>query len=113
MSTSNRAGRLFLALATAVVSARASLAAQVVPASTPAPAALSTLPAKLSDADYWKLVTDMSEPGGYFRIVDNFTSNEMEVGQLFTMIRQQKVSGGVFLGVARRVAARVVWVPPV
>jgi hypothetical protein len=64
-----------------------------------ATAATSSLPSKLADADYWKLVTDMSEPGGYFRIVDNFTSNEMEVGQLFTMIRQQKVSGGVFLGV--------------
>lgn len=99
MSSSRRAGRLFLALATALVSAQASLAAQVVPATTPASAAVSTLPAKLADADYWKLVTDMSEPGGYFRIVDNFTSNEMEVGQLFTMIRQQKVSGGVFLGV--------------
>jgi hypothetical protein len=99
MSSSLRAGRLFIALATALVSAQASLAAQVVPATTPASAAVSTLPAKLADADYWKLVTDMSEPGGYFRIVDNFTSNEMEVGQLFTMIRQQKVSGGVFLGV--------------
>lgn len=99
MSSSLRAGRLFLALATALVSAQASLAAQVVPATTPASAAVSTLPAKLGDGDYWKLVTDMSEPGGYFRIVDNFTSNEMEVGQLFTMIRQQKVSGGVFLGV--------------
>jgi hypothetical protein len=99
MSSSLRAGRLFLALATALVSAQASLAAQIVPATTPASAAVSTLPAKLADADYWKLVTDMSEPGGYFRIVDNFTSNEMEVGQLFTMIRQQKVSGGVFLGV--------------
>jgi hypothetical protein len=98
-SSSLRAARLFLALATALVSARVSLAAQVAPAMASASAAAAALPDKLSDADYWKLVTDMSEPGGYFRIVDNFTSNEMEVGQLFTMIRQQKVSGGVYLGV--------------
>lgn len=99
MSTSHRAGRLFLALATALVSARASLAAQVVATVAPAPAVASSPPARLTDADYWKLVTDMSEPGGYFRIVDNFTSNEMEIGRLYTMIREQKVSGGVFLGV--------------
>src|SRR5207247_1565285 len=98
MSTSRRAGRLWLVLATALVSACASLPAQIAPPAPATPAAPS-LPDKLSDADYWKLVTDMSEPGGYFRIPDNFTSNEMEVGQLFTMIRQQKVSGGVFLGV--------------
>ncbi len=97
MSISRRAGRVLLALATAFMPARASLVAQGVPAT--AAAAASSLPSKLSDADYWKLVTDMSEPGGYFRIVDNFTSNEMEIGQLFTMIRQQKVTGGVFLGV--------------
>jgi hypothetical protein len=96
---SNRAGHLFLALAIALAYANAPAAAQVVPAVAPARVATAALPDKLSDADYWKLVTDMSEPGSYFRIVDNFTSNEMEVGQLFTMIRQQKVSGGVFLGV--------------
>jgi len=98
-STTIRAGRLLLALAAALVSARASIGAQVVPAPAAAPTATASLPDKLADADYWKLVTEMSEPGGYFRIVDNFTSNEMEVGQLFTMIRQQKVTGGVFLGV--------------
>jgi hypothetical protein len=97
--TSHRAGRLFLALATALVSTRASLAAQVAPAAAPSSIAASALPDRLSDAEYWKLVTEMSEPGGYFRIVDNFTSNEMEIGQLYTMIRQQKVSGGVYLGV--------------
>jgi hypothetical protein len=64
-----------------------------------APVAASSLPAKLSDADFWKLVTDISEPGGYFRIADNFTSNENEIGRMFTMIRDRKVTGGVYLGV--------------
>jgi hypothetical protein len=94
-----RARRLFIAVVAAMLSARASISAQAVPAAAAERSAIATLPDKIADADYWKLVTDMSEPGGYFRIVDNFTSNEMEIGQLFTMIKQQKVSGGVYLGV--------------
>jgi hypothetical protein len=57
------------------------------------------LPEKLSDADYWKLESDISEPGGYFRIADNFTSNEGEVGQVMTMLRETGVKGGVYIGV--------------
>ena len=49
--------------------------------------------------DFWKLRSDMSEPGGYFRIADNFTSNEREVGQLMTLLRTRGVQGGVYLGV--------------
>lgn len=54
---------------------------------------------RLGDREFWQLVTDISEPGGYFRIEDNFTSNETEVGQIFTMLRGNRVSGDVFLGV--------------
>jgi hypothetical protein len=70
-----------------------------VQAAAQAPARTASLPERLSDADYWKLVTDLSEPGGYFRITDNYTSNEREVGQLFTVLRETKVQGGVYLGV--------------
>jgi hypothetical protein len=70
-----------------------------VPLRTATVTSTSTLPAKLSDADYWKLESDISEPGGYFRIEDNYTSNEGEVGQLFTMLRETGVKGGVFMGV--------------
>jgi hypothetical protein len=62
-------------------------------------AAAFALPASLPDADFWALVGEISEPGGYFRIADNFTSNEREVGQLFTMLRQRGVQGGVYIGV--------------
>jgi len=58
-----------------------------------------TLPSRLADSTFWKLVTDISEPGGYFRITDNFTSNEMEVGELMTMLRAGGVTGGVYIGV--------------
>jgi hypothetical protein len=57
------------------------------------------LPDRLSDADYWKLLSDISEPGGYFRIEDNYTSNEMEIGQLYSMIRTAGIKGGVYMGV--------------
>ena len=59
----------------------------------------ATLPARMSDAEYWKLVTDISEPGGYFRITDNYTSNEPEIGRLFSMLRQRGTTGGVYIGV--------------
>ena len=57
------------------------------------------LPERLTDAEFWSLVSDISEPGGYFRISDNFTSNEMEVGTVSTMLRATKVSGGAYIGV--------------
>ena len=57
------------------------------------------LPTRLSDAEFWKLQADISEPGGYFQIRDNFTSNEMEVGALFTMLREGNVAGDVYMGV--------------
>jgi hypothetical protein len=68
------------------------------PAEAPV-AAASSLPARLGDAEYWKLEQEISEPGGYFRIEDNYTSNEGEVGQLYTMLRETGVKGGVYMGV--------------
>ena len=59
----------------------------------------TALPSRLTDVDFWKLVTDISEPGGFFRITDNYTSNEAEVGRMFTMLRERKVTGGAYLGV--------------
>ena len=39
-------------------------------------AAADTLPARLTDEEFWKLIEDLSEPNGYFRS-DNLLSNEM------------------------------------
>jgi hypothetical protein len=63
------------------------------------PRATTPLPTRLSDAEFWKLVSDISEPGGYFRIVDNFTSNENEIGGIATELRTTGVQGGVYIGV--------------
>jgi hypothetical protein len=71
-------------------------AAQTAPPA--APSARVALPDRLSDVEFWKLVSDISEPGGYFQM-DNFTSNEMEIGRLFTMLRDAGHSGGVYMGV--------------
>jgi hypothetical protein len=76
--------------------AHAPVSAQGMPSSS---AQQRSLPARLADSTFWTLVGDISEPGGYFRITDNFTSNEMEVGELSTMLRAAAVSGGVYLGV--------------
>ena len=59
----------------------------------------AALPARLTDAEFWRLVSDVSEPGGYFRITDNYTSNEGEIGKLSTMLRETGVKGGVYMGV--------------
>ncbi len=79
----------------------AGLSLSTVPVSVAARPAQGTasLPSQLSNAEFWTLHQEISEPGGYFRITDNYTSNEREVGMLFTMLRQQKVRGGVYMGV--------------
>jgi hypothetical protein len=58
-----------------------------------------SLPDRLSDVEFWTLVSDISEPGGFFQITDNYTSNERELGQLFSGLRDRGVRGGVYLGV--------------
>jgi hypothetical protein len=64
-----------------------------------APVQQAALPGRLSDAEFWNLSSSLSEPGGYFRIVDNFTSNENEIGRLFPRVAALGSPGGVYLGV--------------
>lgn len=59
----------------------------------------ASLPDRLSDAEFWNLASSLSEPGGYFRIVDNFTSNENEIGRLFPRVAALGSPGGVYIGV--------------
>ena len=47
-----------------------------VPAAQPETAARATLPDRLTDAEFWQLIADLSEPGGTFRS-DNLLSNEV------------------------------------
>jgi hypothetical protein len=59
----------------------------------------ANLPERLSDTEFWKLVTDISEPGGYFRMADNFTSNETRIGAGVVSVRSAGLTGGVYVGV--------------
>jgi hypothetical protein len=68
---------------------------------TPAPAAQPTtraLPARLTDAEFWKLVTDFSEPDGFFRS-DNLVSNEVTFQYVIPELKKVARTGGVYLGV--------------
>lgn len=64
----------------------------------PALAAAQRLPARLSDAQFWGLVEQTSEPGGYFRS-DNFVSNEVAYQWVLPELRRTVPAGGVYLGV--------------
>ncbi len=86
---------LWQRLARAVVAPVAVLAMALTPV---APAAAQDLPSRLDDSTFWKLVTDYSEPGGYFRS-DNFVSNEMAFQYVIPTLLQTTKPGGVYLGV--------------
>ena len=75
--------------------------AQLVPSADGAmsPAAPSRIPASLSDADFWRLITELSEPGGFFRS-DNFVSNETSFMYVIPELQRTTQPGGVYLGVA-------------
>ena len=56
----------------------------------------STLPAALSDEEFWQLISDLSEPAGTFAHSDNLVSNELPYVNLIRMLRP---SGGAYIGV--------------
>ncbi|HEX4998355.1 MAG TPA: hypothetical protein VFY29_09020, partial [Terriglobia bacterium] len=56
------------------------------------------LPDRLSDAEFWKMVSDFSEPGGSFRF-ENFLSNEIEYQRVIPFLVSAETPGGVYLGV--------------
>lgn len=78
---------------------RATALAVVTAIAFSAPAARAqSIPTKLSDSAFWKLVTDVSEPGGYFRS-DNFVSNETTLQWVIPELLRTTRPGGVYLGV--------------
>ena len=57
-----------------------------------------TLPAELSDKDFWGLVTEYSEPDGFFRS-DNLVSNERTFQEVIPELKKRALANGVYLGV--------------
>ena len=56
------------------------------------------LPARLTDQQFWKLVTESSEADGYFQS-DNLVSNELTLQQIIPELVKGRAPNGVYLGV--------------
>ena len=62
------------------------------------PAVPDTLPERLSNQEFWRMINEFSEASGYFRS-DNFLSNEAGYQHVIPLLRKSIRSGGVYLGV--------------
>lgn len=56
------------------------------------------VPSRLSDQEFWKLVTESSEADGFFQS-DNLVSNELSLQQIIPELVKGRAPGGVYLGV--------------
>ena len=63
-----------------------------------APPARVALPDKLTDDQFWTLVTESSEPGGFFRS-DNLLSNELQMQHVIPELVRTAPPGRAYLGV--------------
>src|SRR5437773_2561847 len=61
--------------------------------------AADTLPRQYTDAEFWRMVTDFSEPGGAFPY-ENFVSNEVSYQDILPDLTKIVKPGGAYLGVA-------------
>ena len=61
-------------------------------------AAAASLPARLSDQDFWRLVSESSEPDGSFRS-DNLLSNELGFQFVVPELTKTTKPGRVYMGV--------------
>ena len=68
------------------------------PAGAVVAAPATGLPARLSDTEFWTLISDVSEPGGYFRS-DNILSNEVAFQTVIPELLRTTRRGDVYLGV--------------
>jgi hypothetical protein len=84
--------RIVLAAAMALIAFLGPLSLTSQPFIVPEP-----LPDQLSDEAFWKMVTEFSEAGGYFRS-DNFVSNETAFQYVLNRLKKTR-PGGVYLGV--------------
>ena len=57
-----------------------------------------SLPSRLSDRAFWRLVNEFSEPGGFFRS-DNFLSNETAFQTVIPDLVASVPAGGAYIGV--------------
>ncbi|HEX4998332.1 MAG TPA: hypothetical protein VFY29_08905 [Terriglobia bacterium] len=60
--------------------------------------AADTIPASYSDAEFWRLINEFSEPNGYYQY-ENFVSNEISFQTALPELKRLTRPGGVYLGV--------------
>src|SRR5947207_12505206 len=60
--------------------------------------ARAELPVRLTDAEFWNLTNELSEPNGSFRS-DNFLSNEIGYQRVIPDLAGLAKAGGVYVGV--------------
>src|SRR6516165_1488468 len=60
--------------------------------------AAETLPSQLTDAECWKMISDFSEPNGYFQY-EIVTSNETSYQSVLPDLMKKAQPGGTYLGV--------------
>ena len=65
----------------------------------PAQFAADRLPTQLTDAEFWKMIDDFSEPNGEFPY-ENFVSNESNYQTVLPELKRKIQPGGVYIGVA-------------
>lgn len=82
------------------ITSRFALVAVLAVGAADAPSAAEP-PASLTDQQFWRLSSESSEPGGYFRSQDitNLTSNEMGMQFVIQDLVSRTRPGGVYLGV--------------
>jgi len=66
---------------------------------SPSSKAADSLPNQYTDAEFWRMVTDFSEPGGAFPY-ENFVSNEVSYQDVLPELTRIAKPGGAYLGVA-------------
>jgi hypothetical protein len=70
----------------------------VVGASAGSPQATSSLPARLTDAEFWRIFSEFSEPSGNYPF-ENFVTNEETIQDVMPVLTKFTKPGGVYLGV--------------
>src|SRR5438128_4813049 len=58
----------------------------------------SGLPAKISDSEFWQLITGLSEPNGRFQY-ENFVSNEFSLQSVIPALKEKTKPAGAYIGV--------------
>jgi hypothetical protein len=58
----------------------------------------SALPSEISDKDFWRMIVELSEPGGLYPY-ENFVSNELQFQDVIPALKVTTKPGGVYIGV--------------